>query len=224
MENVNGTKFCKHCGSQIPIAAAVCPYCGYRLEATTYRVASPAPSNAAPQKKKFCKNCGAQISANAISCASCGHQVEGTIQSPPQVVINQTAPISQLKTSRGLAKYILLSFLTLGIYGLIAIAHISEETNIVCSRYDGKKTMNFWLLTFIVAPLTCGIAIFVWYHNLCGRIGKEIARRGLNYKFGASDFWLWCILGSLIIVGPFVFFHKLFKATNTLNADFNARG
>ena len=31
------------------------------------------------------------------------------------------------------------------------------------------------------------------------------------------------ILGSLIIVGPFIFYHKFFKATNAINAAYNAK-
>ena len=27
--------------------------------------------------------------------------------------------------------------------------------------------------------------------------------------FNATDFWLWNILGSLIVVGPFIYVHKL---------------
>lgn len=67
--------------------------------------------------------------------------------------VNNTAPVSQLRTNRGLAKFIILSILTLGIYSLVVFAHISEETNVVCSRYDGQKTMNYWLLVFIVGRL-----------------------------------------------------------------------
>ena len=32
------------------------------------------------------------------------------------------------------------------------------------------------------------------------------------------------ILGSLILVGPFVYVHRLTGAMNAINADFNARG
>ena len=98
------------------------------------------------------------------------------------VTINNSAPVSQLRTNRGLAKFIILSILTLG------------------------------------------IGYLVWHHKLCARIGSELTRRGLDCKFGAGDYWGWNILGTLIIVGPFIFCYKLFKAMNTLNADFNLKG
>lgn len=135
-----------------------------------------------------------------------------------------TAPAKQLKTNKGLLKYILLSIITCGIYGLVVMSSVSSDINIVASRYDGKKTMHYCLLTFIVAPITLGIAGLVWSHRISNRIGAELKRRGIAYNFSASDFWLWNVLGSFIVVGPFVYLHKLFKATNLMNADYNVKG
>lgn len=135
-----------------------------------------------------------------------------------------TVPVAQLKTNRGLAKFIMLTIVTLGIYSIIYYSSISSDINIIASRYDGKKTMHFCLMSFIVAPLTLGIYGIVWYHQLSNRIGSELKRRGIDYSFGAKDFWLWNVLGLIIIVGPFIYVHKLSKAMNLLAVDFNARG
>lgn len=135
-----------------------------------------------------------------------------------------TAPVKQLKTNKGLLKFILLSVITCGIYGLVVMSSVSNDINTVASRYDGKKTMHFCLLSFIVAPITCGIATLVWYHKISNRIGAELKRRGVDYKFSASDFWLWYVVGSLIAVGPLVYTHKLFKATNKMNEHYNING
>ncbi len=135
-----------------------------------------------------------------------------------------TAPAIQLKTNKGLLKTILLSLITFGIYSLVVMSAVSSEVNIVASKYDGKKTMHFCLLAFIVAPLTFGIAGIVWYHRISKRIGAELARRDINYCFGAADYWLWSVLGSLIGIGPLVYMHKLFKAVNKMNEDYNVNG
>lgn len=56
-------------------------------------------------------------------------------------------------------------------------------------------------------------------------MGNELKRRGINYSISASTFWAWNILGALLFgIGPFVFIHKFLKASNMLNADFNAKG
>ena len=135
-----------------------------------------------------------------------------------------TAPVGQRKTNKGLLKTILLSLITFGIYPLVVMSAVSNDINIVASRYDGKKTMHFCLLAFIVVPITFGIAGIVWYHRISNRIGNELKRRGIAYSFSASDYWLWNVLGSLIVVGPFVYLHKMFKAVNLMNADYNVNG
>ncbi len=136
----------------------------------------------------------------------------------------ENAPAGKLKTNRGLLKYILFSLITFGIYGIVVMSSVSSDVNIIASRYDGKKTMHYCLLIFIVAPVTLGIASIVWCHRISARIGAELSRRGINYSFGASSFWLWYVLGSMIFVGPFVYYHKFFKAMNLLSADYNIKG
>lgn len=134
------------------------------------------------------------------------------------------APVGQLRTDRGLLKYILLSLITCGIYGLVAMSGVSNDINIIASRYDGRRTMHFCLLTFIVAPITFGIGAIVWFHKISARIGNELRRRNIAYSFDAGSFWLWYVLGSLIVVGPFVYLHNMFKAMNLLSQSYNVNG
>ena len=84
------------------------------------------------------------------------------------------APAYRLKTNRGWLKLILLSVITLGIYPIIFYSGISDDVNLVCGRYDGKKTMHYCLLLFVVGPLTLGIGSLVWYHRICNRIGLSL--------------------------------------------------
>lgn len=124
--------------------------------------------------------------------------------------------------NRGLLKYFFLSLITFGIYGLVVNCHISEEINAEACRRDGKHTMHYLWIFFIFSWLTLGIAPIVWRHRISSRIGQELRARNIYYSFGASDYWLWNILGSLIIVGPFVYTHKILKAMNFLNANYMA--
>ncbi len=135
-----------------------------------------------------------------------------------------TAPVGQLKTNKSLLKLILLSIITLGIYAIVVMSSVSNDVNIIASRYDGKKTMHYCLLFFLVGPITLGIADLVWNHRIANRIGGELKRRGVGYSLGAKDFWLWGILGTLIVVGPFVYTHKLLKGCNLMCADYNQKG
>lgn len=125
-----------------------------------------------------------------------------------------------LKTNRSLLKYILFSIITLGIYAIVMLCKISNEVNQVASPRDGKHTM-FFLFILLLTPLTLGICALVWYHRISNRIGDELKAREINCQFSASDYWLWNILGSLIVIGPFVYIYKLLDATNQLNKSYN---
>lgn len=165
-------------------------------------------------------------------------------------------PYYQLPAQRSLVKMIFLGLITFGIYNLVIMSRIAEETNMVASKHDGERTQQFlWML--YLGGLTLGIYAFVWMHGLCNRIGGEVRRRGIDYKFGASDFWIFSFLfafvGAIVIaivirlvfastasiaalwlayiltsaaicVGPFIFIHKLCKASNLMNQDYNRKG
>ncbi len=133
-------------------------------------------------------------------------------------------PVAQLKTNRSLLKIILLSMITFGIYGLVVYCGVSNAVNTVAGRYDGKRTMHFALLAFLIGPITFGIGYVVWYHKISARIGDELVRRNIAYSFDASSYWLWAVLGSLIAVGPFIYIHKLLKATNLICESYNTYG
>ena len=161
---------------------------------------------------KYCSKCGKEVNPEAVICPNCGCEIA------------KPAPLLQLKTNKGLLKYILLSIITFGIYGLVVMSSVSTDINTIAAKYDGKKTMHYCLVVFIFTWLTFGIVPLIWYHRISNRIGNELTRRGLDYSFSASTFWLWDILGMLIIVGPFVYLYKMFKAMNMLAADYNVKG
>ena len=145
-------------------------------------------------------------------------------QQPYQQPMMPPTPARQLKTNRGLLKFILLSAITFGIYGIVVMYSLSEDLNDIATRYDGKKTMNFLLVSLILTPITFGIAGIVWFHKISARIGNELQRRNIDYSFGAGTYWGWGVLGAIIVIGPFVYYHKLFKAMNLLSESFNVYG
>ena len=163
---------------------------------------------------KYCPYCGAQLMDAAVMCPSCGGSVGPRAD----------RPVMQLKTNRSLLKFILLSMITFGIYGIVVMSAISTDINTIASKYDGKKTMHYCLVLFIFSWLTLGIVPLVWSHKLCARIGDELMRRGINYSFGAGTFWGWGVLGAFILVGPFIYIHKLLTSMNLLSESYNQVG
>lgn len=181
----------------------------------------------------YCVKCGSSIPENFRFCDRCGTPINGTTQingqqsdvqtSYPQQQFS-TAPVGQLTKKRNIAKLIIFTILTLGIYPIVVLSGISNDINVIASRYDGKKTMHYCLLFFLVGPLTLEIGTLVWNHKLANRVGDELKRRGIDYYISAKTYWLWSILGIFIAVGPWIYLHKLFKAMNLLCDNYNING
>lgn len=138
--------------------------------------------------------------------------------------MESSKPLIKLRTKRGLFKYIFLSIITLEIYSIVCLSHISNEINKIASKHDHRHTMHYCLVFFLLSWLTLGIFPLVWWSMLCSRMDDELTRRNIDYKFGAGHYWGWDIFGTLILIGPFIFYYKFFKAMNLLNADYNEKG
>ena len=253
---------CCHCGKQIRPTAKYCVYCGGKqdempaftmtelpvcaLEAEP--VTEPAPAEAVPFAE-----------GNEEPAAAAKEEIVTEpvyTYAPAAPVTAFTPPAYRLPTRRGFWKMLLLGIITGFIYPLVIMSRISVEINMVASRHDGKRTMHFLWMP-IVGVITLGVYFFVWIHKLCNRIGNELRRRQVCYRFGAGSFWLWNFLwgilcsivtavavliltqmpqmrfvsyvvgaagGIISSIGPFIFTHKLMRATNLMNADYNEKG
>lgn len=189
---------------------------------------------------KKCVHCGTALKDRAVLCVKCGYLQNDDTQVPalpdsaelafPVIPVEKpvsaacAAPAGRLKTNRGLLKLILLSMITFGIYGIVVMSAVTTDLNVIASRYDGKKTMHYCLMFFLFSWLTLGIAPLVWCHRMCARIGGELERRGIDYRFGAGTYWGWGFFGGLILVGPFIYTHKLLKSMNLLAEHYNIHG
>lgn len=201
---------CHYCGEAVAENQSYCMWCGTRQEPMEKPV---------PKEPAQAECCVPQTPAPLAAA-----EQETRLERPEPVRIGgKYLPRLKLPTGRGLGKMIFLGILTLGIYPVVICSRMVTELNIAASRYDGERTMPY-LGMVLLAPVTLGIYPFVWMHKFCRRIGDELSRRGTGCKFGPADFWLWNVLGSLIVVGPFVFTHKLMKSMNRINADFNVNG
>lgn len=218
---------CYHCGQEIENDAQHCIYCGANQGAGATVVLDQSFNPYAADAESGRTD---PLNQEIYQSYNGYTQPVATVADPvyvppvaPAAPVQSGRPVLQLPTNRGLLKMIFLGLITLGIYNVVIFCKMATELNIVASRYDGKRTMPYFAMCS-VAPLTLFILPIVWIHKLCNRIGDELNRRGCGYKFSASSFWLWNVLGSFIVVGPFVFQHKLMKSMNLLNGSFNQIG
>ncbi|MBO5898135.1 MAG: DUF4234 domain-containing protein [Clostridia bacterium] len=125
-----------------------------------------------------------------------------------------------LATNRSMWKLMLFNVLTLGIYSIVFFIPFSFDLDRVAPKPDRSKTMNF-LFAYILSIFTFSIVMTVWHYHIAERVEEALAERQIDYDFGTNDFWCWGILGGLVIVGTFVYFHKLCRAMNLLCESYN---
>ena len=220
-----GAHKCRRCGTEFDVR--YCPECGWDS-------AEPVIPGGL-----YCPNCHAKAEPGQQFCLECGERLTGTVHPVPPVPGPTPGPGPKppkpskpepephvkvsggLKTHRAMWKYLVFSLLTLGIYSIVFWSGISSDINVVASRYDGKRTMHYCIVFFLLSVITLFIFPLIWFTKLCGRIGNEQQRRGLRKTISGGTFWLWAVLGTLFIAGRFIFVHKVAKAMNSICADYN---
>lgn len=130
---------------------------------------------------------------------------------------NDASPAYKLATNRSMWKMLLLGIITFGIYPMIIYYYMYEDINIIASRHDGKRTMHPIAMSFLCV-ITLGIYYFVWMHKLCKRIGNELSRRSVNYRFGPKHFWLLDVLFGWVLYIPI--FPALFEVLRVSTNNF----
>ena len=126
----------------------------------------------------------------------------------------------KLKTNRKMWKLMLFNVLTLGLYSIFFFIPFSFDIDKAAPRRNGEKTMNY-LWAHILAFFTFSIVVDIWHYHIARRLGEALSAREISYQFGTKDFWLFFLLGSLVMVGPFIYFHKLCTAMNLLCENYN---
>lgn len=123
-----------------------------------------------------------------------------------------------LKTDRSLVLYILLGFLTCGIYQLYVFYTIMRDVNVACDG-DGRHTPG--LLEFILfGILTCGIYDLYWFYSVGNRLADNAPRYGLRFQENGTTLLLWMLIGSLLcFIGSYV---GIYFLLNNVNAICNA--
>ena len=127
--------------------------------------------------------------------------------------------MEKLRTDRGLLKLILLSLITLGIYGLYFEYKLIKDVNKACA-YDGKHTKGI-IAMVLLTLITFGIYAIVYSYGRAERINAACTHYGVHSEISGSTMLLWMILGSFIAIGPLVARYLELKSMNTLCAAYN---
>ena len=124
---------------------------------------------------KYCSNCGKEVKGDTNFCPNCGKELTEKAVSSNYNKVQE----------RNIVTCIILSIVTLGIYGIIWFVNIVNDTNRVCN--DEQSTQSGGTV-FLLTLITCGIYGIIWFYNCAKRLekagkkyGKEIADNSVLY-------------------------------------------
>lgn len=191
--------YCKNCGKEVKDDWNMCPYC----------------------KAKLNENAGMDY----VRTDNAGQKKEG-MESNEETKYN-TARYSAFRYStdkekgkikyRSFWMYLLLGFVTGGIYSLYVMWHLIKDINIICEE-DGKKSPNL-IVVVLLSGVTFGIYGIYWYYIQGKRLYEIAPRYGCDVNENGLFYILWRLF--LPGIGGFVGTYKLFENLNKLGESYN---
>lgn len=112
---------------------------------------------------------------------------------------------------------LLLVIVTLGIYGYVWQYKVFKEVDNE-HGYEHEQIW-FWLGLFLSLIYIGIIFAIVYMVKEINKLNKARQSRGMMPGITPGVFYLWGILGALIIVGPFIAYYQLQKSLNETWAD-----
>ena len=172
----------------------------------------------------FCRKCGKEIQKGWVKCPYCGtlignerlaeENVEGSkgiekninrqskVSEKAQQVVNHSMSVNDNKSRieyRSFWKYLLLSFVTCGIYGIYFLYGYVKDMNRLCEG-DRKESKNY-IVVLLLSAITCGIYGIYWWYVQGERLHNIAPRYNVNVREKGSGILLWEILGCTIMPG-----------------------
>ena len=230
--------YCPTCGSPVPDTSRFCPLCGSpmgsaqapqadqgapRQETVTVQVSRNSPGSYGQGQGGYGygsqagQSYGSGYGSGAGQSGSWGPEPTYEVPDGPAAV-PQGDPYSaerEVRTDRSLLTYIVLTIVTCGIYGWWFLSEMGKDVNKICEG-DGETTTTGGIKLFLLSIVTCGIYQYWWYYSVSDRMCNNAKRYGVPMTENGTTVLLWMVLGSCIVVGPFIGLNIIFKNANKL--------
>ena len=127
-----------------------------------------------------------------------------------------------IKDDRSFLKLLLLSTVTLGIYGLWHLHHWTKDINTIC-KDDGKNNEGV-LLHLLLSLVTCGMFSVFWWFKAADRLARAGVRESVAVDISGGKVMVLCIVG-MFTWGIFIWYaqYLVMRATNDLATDYNSK-
>lgn len=124
-----------------------------------------------------------------------------------------------IKTDRSFGAYLVLGFLTCGIYSIWFLHKMAKDVNVICAD-DGKWTPNV-LVYCLLSLCTCGIYSIFWWTGMADRTMRAGQRMGYHIPNQPSSVMGWFIGGLFITFLSWVGTYKVIENVNEAAKAFN---
>lgn len=130
--------------------------------------------------------------------------------------------ITLVSENRGIIKYIILSFITLGIYAWWYTYKLAQDMNVVCEG-DDENTPGL-LAYVLLSMVTLGLYSYWWQYKIGNRLQANAGRYGLTFQESGTTILPWDIFGVVLCgIGPFVAMWIIMKNMNAMARTHNGR-
>lgn len=174
----------------------------------------------------FCTRCGKQLEDNWIKCPYCGTKVEedsdteNEIKQQNNIRTESEMPNTNRIKYRSFWKYLILSCITFGIYGIYVMYGYVKDLNKVCEG-DGKPSKNY-IVVILLSMVSCGIYGLYWYYTQGERLYRIAPKYGIQIREKGSTILLWSLLGVVTFgISSMAVAYILFDNLNLIGKIYN---
>ena len=216
---------CPKCGNQINDNAKFCDACGSSINSFSMNNQGGLLSRRKRKSEELDNNEGKiseynnDIKSNNIS------NNESNINIVEEIKIvqnNETVDFSKIKKNRNFVIYLILTFLTGGLYMILFWWGFIKDMNLICGE-EGESPNSILVLIFSV--ITCGIYYFYWMYKHSERIKNTAPRYNVRIKQSSESILLWAIVGTIfafgfgILLGQYFMINNFNKLTNAIKGE-----
>lgn len=117
--------------------------------------------------------------------------------------------------------FLLLNFVTCGIYGLIFWYIWNEDVNNICAG-DGQDMPNY-IIVILLGLITCGIYTYYWMYKQGNRLQANAGRYGVQIQENGNTFLLWSLLSIVTCsITMYYAYYLMIQAVNKIAPAYNA--
>ena len=217
---------CPKCGNQINDSAKFCDACGSSINSFSMNNQGGLLSRRKRKSEELNNNEGKiSESDNDINQSNNMSNNGSNINIVEEVKIvqnNETVDFSKIKKNRNFVIYLILTFLTGGLYMIYFWWGFIKDMNLICGE-EGESPNSILVLIFSV--ITCGIYYFYWMYKHSERIKNTATHYNVRIKQSSESILLWAIVGTIfafgfgILLGQYFMINNFNKLTNAIKGE-----